>query len=106
MQRIVAELLEVTVDIAPYRERRDMLATGLREAGYSFPMPEGAFYIFCKSPIEDDVRFAAHLQKYNILAVPGTGFGGPGYFRLAYCVPKEVIARSIPKFKEAIKAIS
>lgn len=106
MQRIVAELLEVTVDITPYRERRDLLAAGLREAGYTFPMPEGAFYIFCKSPIEDDVRFAAHLQKYNILAVPGAGFGGPGYFRLAYCVPKEVIARSIPKFKEAINEIT
>jgi len=102
MQRIVAELTDVTVDITPYRHRRDLLAEGLKSAGYSFPMPEGAFYIFCKSPIGDDVAFIQHLQKFNILAVPGSGFGGPGYFRMAYCVPEDVIKRSIPKFKEAM----
>jgi aspartate aminotransferase len=101
MQRIVAELTDVRVDIAPYRERRDIFMAGLREAGYSFPVPEGAFYIFCKSPIDDDIEFVRHLQKHNILAVPGTGFGGPGYFRLAYCVPDGVIRRSLPKFREA-----
>ncbi len=102
MQRIVAELTDITVDITPYRTRRDLLANGLKSAGYTFPMPEGAFYIFCKSPIADDVQFIQHLQKFNILAVPGTGFGGPGYFRMAYCVPEDVIQRSIPKFKEAL----
>lgn len=102
MQRIVAELTDVTVDITPYKKRRDLLAGGLSGAGYSFPMPEGAFYIFCKSPIADDIKFVRHLQKFNILAVPGTGFGGPGYFRMAYCVPEDVIQRSIPKFKEAM----
>lgn len=102
MQRIVAELTDVTVDITPYRHRRDLLAEGLKSAGYSFPMPEGAFYIFCKSPLDDDVAFIQHLQKFNILAVPGSGFGGPGYFRMAYCVPEDVIKRSIPKFKEAM----
>jgi aspartate aminotransferase len=101
MQRIVAELTDVRVDITPYRERRDIFTAGLREAGYSFPVPEGAFYIFCKSPIDDDIEFVRHLQKYNILAVPGTGFGGPGYFRLAYCVPDGVIRKSLPKFREA-----
>ena len=103
MQRIVAELTDVTVDIAPYKKRRDLLAEGLREAGYSFPLPEGAFYIFCKAPIDDDIAFVQHLQKYNILAVPGSGFGAPGHFRLAYCVPESVIIRSIPKFREAIE---
>lgn len=102
MQRIVAELTDVTVDISPYRKRRDLLAEGLKSAGYSFPLPEGAFYIFCKSPLGDDVAFIQHLQKFNILAVPGSGFGGPGYFRMAYCVPEDVIKRSIPKFKEAL----
>ncbi len=101
MQRIVAELTDVRVEVARYKERRDLFAQGLREAGYSFPMPEGAFYIFCKSPLEDDVEFVRHLQKYNVLAVPGKGFGGPGYFRLAYCVPSDVIRRSLPKFREA-----
>jgi aspartate aminotransferase len=105
MQRIVARLTDVTVDITPYRKRRDLLAGGLKEAGYSFPMPEGAFYIFCKSPIEDDVAFVRHLQKFNILAVPGSGFGGPGYFRMAYCVPEDVIRRSIPKFREALEKL-
>ena len=105
MQRIVAELTDVTVDITPYKKRRDMLADGLKNAGYSFPMPEGAFYIFCKSPIDDDVKFVQHLQKFNILAVPGSGFGGPGYFRMAYCVPEDVIKRSIPKFKEAMEKL-
>lgn len=105
MQRIVAQLTDVTVDITPYRKRRDLLAGGLKEAGYTFPMPEGAFYIFCKSPLDDDVAFVRHLQKFNILAVPGSGFGGPGYFRMAYCVPEDVIRRSIPKFKEALEKL-
>lgn len=105
MQRIVAQLTDVTVDIKPYRKRRDLLAGGLREAGYNFPMPEGAFYIFCKSPLDDDVAFVRHLQKFNILAVPGSGFSGPGYFRMAYCVPEEVILRSIPKFKAAMEKL-
>lgn len=105
MQRIVARLTDVAVDITPYRKRRDMLAGGLKEAGYNFPMPEGAFYIFCKSPLDDDVAFVRHLQKFNILAVPGSGFGGPGYFRMAYCVPEDVIRRSIPKFKEALEKL-
>lgn len=103
MQRIVGELVDVTVDIKPYEKRRDLFTGGLKEAGYEFIMPEGAFYIFCKSPIDDDVRFVQHLVKYNILAVPGTGFGGPGYFRVAYCVPEDVIRRSIPKFREALE---
>lgn len=105
MQRIVAQLTDVTVDITPYRKRRDLLAGGLKEAGYSFLVPEGAFYIFCKSPLDDDVAFVRHLQKFNILAVPGSGFGGPGYFRMAYCVSEDVIRRSIPKFKEALEKL-
>lgn len=105
MQRIVAQLTDVTVDITPYKRRRDILADGLSKAGYTFPLPEGAFYLFCKSPIDDDVAFVRHLQKYNILAVPGSGFGGPGYFRIAYCVSEDVILRSLPKFKEALENI-
>ena len=103
MQRIVAQLTDVAVDITPYRRRRDLLAEGLNKAGYTFPLPEGAFYIFCRSPIEDDVKFVRHLQKFNILAVPGSGFGGAGYFRIAYCVSEDVIRRSLPKFREALE---
>jgi aspartate aminotransferase len=102
MQRIVAAVGDVSVDVDAYKKRRDLFVQGLKDAGYSLPVPDGAFYIFCKSPIEDDVAFVKHLLKYNVLVVPGVGFGGPGYFRIAYCVPEAVIARSIPKFKQAL----
>ena len=103
MQRIVAELNDAAVEIAIYKKRRDIFMAGLKDAGYEFSEPEGAFYLFCKSPGSDDVKFVQHLQKYNILAVPGVGFGGPGYFRIAYCVSENVIEKSLPKFKEALK---
>lgn len=102
MQRVVSELSEVSVAVDVYKRRRDIFIKGLREAGYNFADPEGAFYLFIKTPTDDDVSFVRHLQKYNILAVPGVGFGGPGYIRLAYCVAEDVIERSIPKFKEAL----
>jgi len=102
MQRIVAQLNEAAVNVYVYKRRRDMLMTGLKDAGYEFPEPEGAFYLFCKAPGGDDVNFVRHLQKYNILAVPGVGFGGPGYFRIAYCISEKVIEKAIPKFKESL----
>lgn len=104
MQRVVADLSDVTVDVGLYQSRRDQLAEGLKEAGYEFNEPEGAFYIFCKSPVDDDVAFVRHLQKYNILVVPGSGFGGPGYFRIAYCVSENVIRKALPEFAKALKS--
>jgi aspartate aminotransferase len=71
--------------------------------GYQLVNPEGAFYLFPKAPIEDDVAFVAALQKENILTVPGTGFGGPGHFRIAYCVSDQVIEKSLPGFERTIK---
>ncbi len=106
MQRIVGELTDVSVDIDVYLKRRDLLCDGLKKAGYDFSTPEGAFYVFCKAPGGDDVAFVRHLQKYNILAVPGVGFGGPGYFRLAYCVAEETIINSLPAFTEAFSSFS
>ncbi|MFC1670382.1 pyridoxal phosphate-dependent aminotransferase [Spirochaetota bacterium] len=105
MQRVVASLNDVTVNIDPYRRRRDIFIEGLTGAGYEFVKPDGAFYIFCKSPIEDDIKFAQHLKKYNVLVVPGSGFGGPGYFRIAFCVSENIIKRSIPKFNEALESL-
>jgi len=102
MQRIVAELNDSKVNVGIYKKRRDILMAGLKEAGYEFPEPEGAFYLFCKAPGGDDIAFVKHLQKYNILAVPGIGFGGPGYFRIAYCVSEKVIEKAVPKFKDAL----
>jgi len=104
MQRVVAELCDVTVNIDLYKSRRDLLSNGLKSAGYDFSEPEGAFYVFCKSPVSDDVAFVHHLQKYNILAVPGSGFGAPGYFRIAYCVSENVIKKALPEFEKALKS--
>lgn len=106
MQRIVAQLNEAAVNVNIYKKRRDLLMAGLKEAGYEFSEPEGAFYLFCKSPGGDDVEFVRHLQKYNVLAVPGVGFGGPGYFRIAYCTSEKVIEKAIPKFKEALASFN
>ncbi len=104
MQRLVARLEGSMVAVDVYKKRRDLLTAGLRSAGYEFADPQGAFYLFCKSPDEDDVAFVRHLQKYNILVVPGKGFGGPGYFRIAYCVSEDIIERALPRFREALES--
>ena len=101
LQQAVAQLQGVHVDVSIYRRRRDMLCQGLSEIGYEFSVPEGAFYLFPKSPIEDDVKFVSMLKEELILAVPGAGFNGPGYFRLSYAVPDATITGSMPGFKRA-----
>ena len=106
MQRILPKLQGVHVDVSEYQRKRDNLCRGLAAAGYSFVKPEGAFYLFPKSPIPDDVLFVNSLLQENILAVPGMGFGTPGYFRLAYCVPDRTIEGSIEGFRKAIKKFS
>jgi aspartate aminotransferase len=103
MQRILPRLQGVTVDIREYQRKRDLLCKGLSDSGYSFIKPEGAFYLFPKSPIPDDVLFVQTLLQENILAVPGMGFGSPGFFRLAYCVEDRVIRGSMEGFRRAIK---
>ena len=103
MQRILTRLQGVTVNVLEYKWKRDKLCQGLADAEYSFFKPEGAFYLFPKSPIPDDVKFVNILLQENILAVPGTGFGTPGHFRLAYCVEDRVIERSLDGFQRAIK---
>ncbi len=94
MQRAVAELLDEKVDINYYKRNRDTLYEIMNNAGFKFPKPEGAFYFFPKSPIEDDVEFVKIAQKHKILVVPGSGFGRKGYFRVAYCVSYETILNS------------
>ncbi len=103
MQRILPKLRGIHVDPYEYQKKRDSLCGGLADAGYSFTRPEGAFYLFPKSPIPDDVLFVNTLLKENILAVPGMGFGTPGYFRLAYCVDDKVIDGSLEGFRRAIQ---
>jgi len=89
------------VDAGIYAKRRDVMARVLTEAGYDFLMPKGAFYFFPKAPGGDDVAFCQRLMEEKVLAVPGTGFGGPGYFRLTFCVGEEVIERAAEGFRKA-----
>ncbi len=98
MQRVVAPLTDVTLDITPYARRRELFCTILAEAGYKFLKPKGAFYLFPQVPGGDDLSFVAALKEENILAVPGRGFGRAGYFRLAYCVAESVIQAAAPGF--------
>jgi aspartate aminotransferase len=106
MQRILPELQGLTVDISLYQKKRDLFYNGLKEAGYRLTKPEGAFYLFPQSPIPDDVAFVQALQEELILTVPGTGFGTPGYFRIAYCVPDATIEKSLPGFEKVIKKVT
>jgi aspartate aminotransferase len=103
MQRVIARLQDVTIDVGVYQKKRDLLCGGLSKAGYQFALPQGAFYLFVKSPLADDVKFTEKLIEQNILAVPGSGFGAPGYFRIAYCVDDKVIAGSMGGFAAAIR---
>jgi aspartate aminotransferase len=102
IQRVVAGLQDVSVDDTVYLRRRDIFCRILSEAGYDFITPRGAFYVFPKTPIEDDILFCSYLQEQKILAVPGRGFGAPGYMRLAFCVDEDIISRSADGFKAAM----
>ncbi len=104
MQRVVGQLQGVSVDNSIYARRRELFCRILADAGYDFVPPKGAFYIFPKAPGGDDVAFVNLLLEEKILAVPGRGFGAPGYFRLAFCVEDTVIERSADGFKRAIAA--
>lgn len=106
MQRILPKVQGMKVNVQEYQKKRDSLCRGLASAGYTFSKPEGAFYLFPKSPISDDVEFVNELLQENILAVPGAGFGTPGYFRLAYCVADRVIEGSMEGFRRAIKKVA
>lgn len=103
MQRVLPLIQGASVDIDAYRRKRDLFCNGLSDAGYRFTTPPGAFYLFPECPIEDDVKFVRALQEELILAVPGSGFGGPGYFRLAFCVEDEIIKKSMPAFKRVME---
>jgi aspartate aminotransferase len=103
MQRVVANLTEVSVDVTPYDRRREMFCDLLYHAGYRFVRPKGAFYLFPQAPGGDDLAFVQRLKAENILAVPGRGFGRAGCFRLAFCVPEEVIGRAAEGFIRAAR---
>ena len=100
MQHVVKSLQNVTVSVAEYQKKRDFLYSHLVEMGYSVMKPQGAFYLFPKSPLEDDVAFVKELQQWNVLTVPGRGFGLPGYFRVSYCVDDRTLEGSLDGFKK------
>jgi aspartate aminotransferase len=102
-QLVVGEIGDQTIDIGPYQAKRDIFWDELREIGYDVVRPQGAFYLFPATPIEDDVAFTRMLLEEGILAVPGRGFGRPGHMRLSLTVPKATIERSIPGFEAAFR---
>ena len=102
-QKLVAKCINEKTDISFYDRNREALYNGLRDCGFECIKPEGAFYLFVKSPIADEKEFCAVAKKCNLLLVPGSSFGCPGYVRLAYCGAYETIINSLPKFKELSK---
>ena len=102
-QKIVKACLNEKTDISYYDRNREALYNGLKECGFDCIKPEGAFYLFVKSPVENEKEFCEEGKKYNILMVPGSSFACPGYVRLAYCVSYETIVNSLPKFAELAK---
>lgn len=104
-QKILMECLDAQVDLDIYRRRRAAMAEALTEAGIEFTMPKGAFYFFPKSPVPDEKVFIQALLEQQVLAVPGSAFGCPGYFRMAFCVDEKVIRNGAPGIKRAVESL-
>ena len=102
MQRIVRGLQGVSVDPDYYQRKRDFLYAALTEMGYDTVKPEGAFYLFPRCPVDDDVAFTRQLVQQNVLVVPGRGFGAPGYFRISYCVEDWVLEGAVEGLAKAV----
>jgi aspartate aminotransferase len=103
MQNIISNLQNVSVSIDIYRKKRDFLYENLTKIGYSIVKPEGAFYIFPRSPINDDETFVKELKALRVLTVPGSAFNAPGYFRISFCMDDRTIEGSLDGFLKAIE---
>ncbi len=104
MQNVVRNLQQVTIPVSEYQRKRDYIYSNLVKMGYEVVKPQGAFYIFPKCPIEDDVAFIHELQEdYQVLTVPGIAFGLHGYFRLVYCVDDLTLEKSMPGLEALAK---
>ena len=103
MQMIVRKLQDVSISTEDYRRKRDFLHTNLVNLGYSVFKPQGTFYMFPKSPTHDELVFVNALKEQNILTVPGSNFGTPGYFRISFCIDDSIIERSIPGFEKVAR---
>jgi aspartate aminotransferase len=102
-QWVVAAVPEACVDVAQYQAKRDLLCDALQSMGYDAPRPQGAFYVFPRTPLADDIEFIGLLKEEGILAVPGIGFGRAGYMRLSLTVPRDAIERALPGFERALR---
>ena len=100
MQKVISRSLDLRTDLSEYKANRDLLYNGLKELNFECIYPEGAFYLFVKTPIADDKEFCKIAKKYNILVVPGSSFAGPGYVRISYCVSNDMIKKSLPAFRK------
>ncbi|OGO30520.1 MAG: aspartate aminotransferase [Chloroflexi bacterium RBG_16_56_11] len=104
MQNVVRHLQNVTIPVPEYQRQRDFIYGNLVGMGYEVIKPQGAFYIFPRCPIQDDVAFVHELQhEHHVLTVPGVAFGTPGYFRLVYCVTDRTLQRSMPGLEALAK---
>ena len=103
MQYVIAKLQDAKSDIAAYQKNRDLLYNALKEYGYDAIEPQGAFYLFVRSPEADAAAFCEKAKKYELLLVPGDSFDGPGFVRISYCVAEDTIRRSLPAFKKLIE---
>ena len=98
-QQVTSLCCDMTSDLKVYEENCRLLTSSLREMGYHVAQPGGAFYLFPRSLEPDDLAFSERAKKFDLLLVPGSGFGAPGHVRIAYCVQTEMIQRALPKFK-------
>jgi aspartate aminotransferase len=102
-QWVVAEVGDLVIDVAPYREKRDLMYEGLTRIGYQCVKPQGAFYVFPRTPIDDDVAFVRMLADEGVLTVPGSGFGMAGHIRISLTVERDTVVRALPGFERAFK---
>ena len=100
---MIARCQGITSDVSVYERNRDLLVGALQKCGYTCVQPDGAFYLFVKSPEPDANAFCERAKKYNLLLVPGDDFGCKGYVRIAYCVSNDMIRRSLPSFEKLAK---
>lgn len=98
-QQVTSLCCDMTADLSVYERNCKLLVPALREMGYHVAEPGGAFYLFPRSLEPDDLAFSERAKQFDLLLVPGSGFGAPGHFRLAYCVQTEMIQRALPKFQ-------
>ena len=103
IQKVIARCVQLRPDLQAYDENRRLLSDALRSYGYEMAQPDGAFYLFVKSPVGSSKDFSEKAKQHDLLLVPGDDFGCPEYFRICYCVSKDLIERSLPIFEKLIK---